>query len=179
MTWWIRRFADWTEAQVVQRAYALGTCSCVALPPHLPVDHQRALVEPLGFELQMQMPKRKRGPEKQGPFCVLASPWGLLGASMRLALRASAASRRCSGALPATAPCVALPPHIPVGRRRAWSNPRVRIDIRQGHKPKRGLQTNAGPFSVYGVPMGIRTPVTAVKGRCPRPLDDGDGEPSS
>ena len=22
--------------------------------------------------------------------------------------------------------------------------------------------------------MGIRTPVTAVKGRCPRPLDDGD-----
>ncbi len=25
-----------------------------------------------------------------------------------------------------------------------------------------------------GVPRGIRTPVTAVKGRCPRPLDDGD-----
>ena len=25
-----------------------------------------------------------------------------------------------------------------------------------------------------GVPKGIRTPVTAVKGRCPRPLDDGD-----
>ncbi len=30
--------------------------------------------------------------------------------------------------------------------------------------------------SIYyvGVPRGIRTPVTAVKGRCPRPLDDGD-----
>ncbi len=27
-----------------------------------------------------------------------------------------------------------------------------------------------------GVPTGIRTPVTAVKGRCPRPLDDGDAE---
>ena len=27
-----------------------------------------------------------------------------------------------------------------------------------------------------GVPRGIRTPVTAVKGRCPRPLDDGDLE---
>ena len=27
---------------------------------------------------------------------------------------------------------------------------------------------------MYGVPKGIRTPVTAVKGRCPRPLDDGD-----
>ncbi len=27
-----------------------------------------------------------------------------------------------------------------------------------------------------GVPTGIRTPVTAVKGRCPRPLDDGDIE---
>ena len=29
---------------------------------------------------------------------------------------------------------------------------------------------------VSGVPKGIRTPVTAVKGRCPRPLDDGDAE---
>jgi hypothetical protein len=28
-----------------------------------------------------------------------------------------------------------------------------------------------------GVPKGIRTPVTAVKGRCPRPLDDGDAPP--
>ena len=27
---------------------------------------------------------------------------------------------------------------------------------------------------IFGVPTGIRTPVTAVKGRCPRPLDDGD-----
>ena len=27
-----------------------------------------------------------------------------------------------------------------------------------------------------GVPKGIRTPVIAVKGRCPRPLDDGDME---
>ena len=25
-----------------------------------------------------------------------------------------------------------------------------------------------------GVPTGIRTPVAAVKGQCPRPLDDGD-----
>ncbi len=25
-----------------------------------------------------------------------------------------------------------------------------------------------------GVPKGVRTPVTAVKGQCPRPLDDGD-----
>ena len=29
-------------------------------------------------------------------------------------------------------------------------------------------------FLLNGVPKGIRTPVTAVKGRCPRPLDDGD-----
>ena len=28
----------------------------------------------------------------------------------------------------------------------------------------------------YGVPRGIRTPVVAVKGRCPGPLDDGDAE---
>lgn len=26
----------------------------------------------------------------------------------------------------------------------------------------------------FGVPKGSRTPVVAVKGRCPRPLDDGD-----
>ena len=30
----------------------------------------------------------------------------------------------------------------------------------------------------YGVPRGIRTPVVAVKGRCPGPLDDGDAETS-
>ena len=29
------------------------------------------------------------------------------------------------------------------------------------------------PFLI-GVPKGIRTPVAAVKGQCPRPLDDGD-----
>ncbi len=37
---------------------------------------------------------------------------------------------------------------------------------------KKGYQTTA--FFVYGVPKGVRTPVLAVKGRCPRPLDDGD-----
>ena len=29
---------------------------------------------------------------------------------------------------------------------------------------------------MFGVPTGIRTPVCAVKGRCPRPLDDGDND---
>ena len=27
---------------------------------------------------------------------------------------------------------------------------------------------------IFGVPTGSRTPVTGVKGQCPRPLDDGD-----
>src|ERR1700753_1353070 len=42
------------------------------------------------------------------------------------------------------------------------------------------LRTSVGrlpPFG-FGVPDGIRTRVTAVKGRCPRPLDDGDAERS-
>jgi hypothetical protein len=30
------------------------------------------------------------------------------------------------------------------------------------------------PLDIIGVPTGIRTPVTGVKGQCPRPLDDGD-----
>ena len=29
-------------------------------------------------------------------------------------------------------------------------------------------------IGIIGVPKGIRTPVAAVKGQCPRPLDDGD-----
>ena len=33
----------------------------------------------------------------------------------------------------------------------------------------------AESLSRIGVPNGIRTRVGAVKGRCPRPLDDGDG----
>ena len=31
-------------------------------------------------------------------------------------------------------------------------------------------------MALSGVPRGSRTPVIAVKGRCPRPLDDGDHE---
>ena len=34
-----------------------------------------------------------------------------------------------------------------------------------------------GGFLICGVPTGIRTPVVAVKGQCPRPLDDGDSKP--
>src|SRR5688572_25014416 len=41
---------------------------------------------------------------------------------------------------------------------------------RLGWAPKIGARIGAW----FGVPTGIRTPVTAVKGRCPRPLDDGD-----
>ena len=44
-------------------------------------------------------------------------------------------------------------------------------------RPLRALGRLRLAFAVLfriGVPKGIRTPVTAVKGRCPRPLDDGD-----
>ncbi len=36
------------------------------------------------------------------------------------------------------------------------------------------LQGQGLDWRSFGVPRGIRTPVAAVKGRCPRPLDDGD-----
>ncbi len=41
---------------------------------------------------------------------------------------------------------------------------------------QKGLRINASLCSItlYGVPKGVRTPVTGVKGQCPRPLDDGD-----
>ena len=32
------------------------------------------------------------------------------------------------------------------------------------------------PWAWFGVPNGIRTRVLALKGLCPRPLDDGDGQ---
>ncbi len=36
------------------------------------------------------------------------------------------------------------------------------------------LLSECNDLDCIGVPKGIRTPVTAVKGQCPRPLDDGD-----
>ena len=42
---------------------------------------------------------------------------------------------------------------------------------KKANDPLEGGSCNSVPV---GVPPGIRTPVTAVKGRCPRPLDDGD-----
>ena len=49
----------------------------------------------------------------------------------------------------------------------------MRSGLVSGTKIEKGQRQHAGPF-LYGVPRGVRTPVTAVKGRCPRPLDDGD-----
>ena len=40
--------------------------------------------------------------------------------------------------------------------------------------PQTILGKSAKLLKRFGVPDGIRTRVTAVKGRCPRPLDDGD-----
>src|SRR5579863_7606885 len=37
-----------------------------------------------------------------------------------------------------------------------------------------GAGRQSSEIELIGVPRGIRTPVTAVKGRCPGPLDDGD-----
>jgi hypothetical protein len=46
------------------------------------------------------------------------------------------------------------------------------VFVRRGNeKQLKGKKKRRGED---GVPKGIRTPVTAVKGRGPRPLDDGD-----
>ncbi len=39
---------------------------------------------------------------------------------------------------------------------------------------KQNVQSLHEQTDLFGVPTGIRTPVASVKGRCPRPLDDGD-----
>ena len=49
------------------------------------------------------------------------------------------------------------------------------IDIKKPESYCSGFFTRkfyVGNNLKYGDPTGIRTPVTAVKGRCPRPLDD-------
>src|SRR5579859_6477205 len=46
-------------------------------------------------------------------------------------------------------------------------------NLREG-KLENANATARVAFAFSGVPTGIRTPVIAVKGRCPRPLDDGD-----
>jgi hypothetical protein len=52
------------------------------------------------------------------------------------------------------------------------SNPVVRLCVEETSEMKNAHARWA--FFISGVPTGIRTPVIAVKGRCPRPLDDGD-----
>ncbi len=39
---------------------------------------------------------------------------------------------------------------------------------------EKGLRENSETLDFTGVPNGSRTRVVGVKGRCPRPLDDGD-----
>ncbi len=52
------------------------------------------------------------------------------------------------------------------------SNPGVLKPFGIGIKKPHFLRSEV--YYILGVPKGIRTPVAAVKGRSPRPLDDGD-----
>ena len=73
-------------------------------------------------------------------------------------------------------------PLLCTASRRSTAQKRLRAFLRAGlgREPQDYYVTftsrpAAAPGSLnLGVPTGIRTPVTAVKGRCPRPLDDGD-----
>ena len=46
------------------------------------------------------------------------------------------------------------------------------LDTRKGHPANSGCPLSANRKRLY-TPKGIRIPVASVKGRCPRPLDDG------
>jgi hypothetical protein len=46
-------------------------------------------------------------------------------------------------------------------------------DREDARQKKRGIALFAIPLFMLGGPKGIRTPVTDVRGQCPRPLDDG------
>ncbi len=70
------------------------------------------------------------------------------------------------------------PPTCLLTRLRRWA------EVGAGNRVRTG-DLNLGKVALYqlsysrsGIPKGSRTPVTAVKGRCPRPLDDGDPESS-
>ena len=56
------------------------------------------------------------------------------------------------------------------GRNHPRTRPCTRLKTHIAERPTEvGLSAESN-----GVPKGIRTPVAAVKGQCPRPLDDGD-----
>ncbi len=93
-------------------------------------------------------------PDRWPGFSILASPRGLLGSlrSPRPSGRRRLRRRRCAplrGAL----------------------EPRIYL---QSAESINDTAHARWAVSFIGVPKGIRTPVTAVKGRCPGPLDDGD-----
>ncbi len=50
----------------------------------------------------------------------------------------------------------------------------VRLESARIPNPRIKFKTYGQSLDLPGVPKGIRTPVAAVKGRCPGPLDDGD-----
>src|SRR3989344_6539317 len=65
--------------------------------------------------------------------------------------------------------CGSLPFEWPLQGRTCTSKSVPMLGVQQkGPAQRRGLSV------CIGVPKGIRTPVAAVKGQCPRPLDDGD-----
>ncbi len=67
----------------------------------------------------------------------------------------------------------------PGGPRREAVNSRIRHGEMSPYGPAGGLKGRGmvQKFNeINGVPDGIRTRVTAVKGRCPGPLDDGDAD---
>ena len=125
--------------------------------------------------------------QRADPTYTLWWPWCV---PMRPAATGCAATRRATPSAPSSpgkAPRPTPSSDRPVTSKRPLAIPPLRSsDAGNADRGRRRADGVAGKekgptlpsraFRCSGVPTGIRTPVAAVKGRCPRPLDDGDGD---
>ena len=55
-----------------------------------------------------------------------------------------------------------------------WDKNRVNVSLKVSRNENSQPSADCNSLILFGVPYGNRTRVAAVKGRCPRPLDERD-----